>query len=85
MLDPQLDVQVVISSTDFNTLDTMKDEKGDYVLQPSVTSPTGKSLLGCDLIQVSDNLLSAGKMFVGSLAESVLEAYKGEITAQWQQ
>ena len=24
-------------------------------------------------------------MFVGSLAESVLEAYKGEITAQWQQ
>ena len=85
MLDPQLDVQVVISSTDFNTLDTMKDEKGDYVLQPSVTSPTGKSLLGCDLIQVSDNLLSAGKMFIGSLAESVLEAYKGEITAQWQQ
>lgn len=85
MLDPQLSVQVVISSTDFNTLDTMKDEKGDYVLQPSVTSPTGKSLLGCDLIQVSDNLLNAGKMFIGSLAESVLEAYKGEITAQWQQ
>lgn len=85
MLDPSLDVQIVVGSTDFNTLDTMKDEKGDYLLQPSVTSPTGKSLLGCDLIQVSDTLMSAGKMFIGSLAESVLEAYKGEITAQWNQ
>lgn len=85
MLDPQLSVQVVISSTDFNTLDTMKDEKGDYVLQPSVTSPTGKSLLGMDVIQMSDTLMKAGSMFIGSLAESVLEAYKGEITAQWQQ
>ena len=85
MLDPSLDVQFVVGSTDFNTLDTMKDEKGDYLLQPSVTSPTGKSLLGCDLIQVSDTLMSAGKMFIGSLAESVLEAYKGEITAQWNQ
>lgn len=85
MLDPQLDVQVVISSTDFNTLDTMKDNKGDYLLQPSVTSPTGKSLLGMDVIQMSDTLMPAGKMFIGSLAESVLEAYKGDITAQWQQ
>lgn len=85
MLDPQLDVQVVISSTDFNTLDTMKDEKGDYLLQPSVTSPTGKSLLGMDVIQMSDTLMKAGSMFIGSLAESVLEAYKGDITAQWQQ
>lgn len=85
MLDPQLSVQVVISSTDFNTLDTMKDEKGDYVLQPSVTSPTGKSLLGMDVIQMSDTLMKAGSMFIGSLAESVLEAYKGQITAQWQQ
>ncbi|WP_169490213.1 phage major capsid protein, partial [Limosilactobacillus reuteri] len=85
MLDPQLDVQVVMSSTDFNTLDTMKDEKGDYLLQPSVTSPTGKSLLGMDVIQMSDSLMPVGKMFVGSLAESVLEAYKGDITAQWQQ
>lgn len=85
MLDPQLDVQVVISSTDFNTLDTMKDEKGDYLLQPSVTSPTGKALLGMDVIQMSDTLMKAGSMFIGSLAESVLEAYKGDITAQWQQ
>ena len=85
MLDPQLSVQVVISSTDFNTLDTMKDEKGDYLLQPSVTSPTGKSLLGMDVIQMSDTLMKAGSMFIGSLAESVLEAYKGQITAQWQQ
>ncbi len=78
MLDPQLDVQVVISSTDFNTLDTMKDEKGNYLLQPSVTSPTGKSLLGMDVIQMSDTLMKAGSMFIGSLAESVLEAYKGD-------
>lgn len=85
MLDPQLEVQVVIGQTDFNTLDTMKDEKGDYLLQPSVTSPTGKSLLGMDIIEVNDTLMNAGKMFVGSLAESVLEAYKGDITAQWQQ
>lgn len=85
MIDPELDAQVVISSTDFNTLDTMKDDRGDYLLQPSVTSPTGKSLLGMDVIQVRDTLMSAGKMFIGSLAESVLEAYKGDITAQWQQ
>ena len=85
MIDPELDAQVVISSTDFNTLDTMKDDRGDYLLQPSVTSPTGKSLLGMDVIQVKDTLMPAGKMFVGSLAESVLEAYKGDITAEWQQ
>lgn len=85
MLSPQLDVQVVISSTDFNTLDTMKDEKGDYLLQPSVTSPTNKALLGCDVIQEPDSLMPAGKMFIGSLAESVLEVYKPNIIAEWHQ
>ncbi len=38
-----------------------------------------------DVIQMSDTLMKAGSMFIGSLAESVLEAYKGEITAQWNQ
>lgn len=85
MLDPQLDVQIVMSSTDFNALDTMKDEKGDYLLQPSVTSPTNKALLGCDVIQESDSLMPAGKMFIGSLAESVLEVYKPNIIAEWHQ
>lgn len=85
MLDPQLDVQIVMSSTDFNVLDTMKDEKGDYLLQPSVTSPTNKALLGCDVIQESDSLMPAGKMFIGSLAESVLEVYKPNIIAEWHQ
>lgn len=85
MLDPQLDVQIVMSSTDFNALDTMKDEKGDYVLQPSVTSPTNKSLLGCDIIQEPDSLMPAGKMFIGSLSESVVEIYKPALIANWRQ
>lgn len=85
MLDPQLDVQIVMSQTDYNTLDTMKDSEGRYLFSPSITAPSGKSLLGADVIVVRDTLMPAGKMFIGSLAESVLEAYKGDITAQWQE
>lgn len=84
MLDAQLDKQVVVSSSIYNQLDTMKDEKGDYLLQPTVTSPTGKSLLGMDVIQMNDTLMPAGKMFIGSLKESVLEAFKNEITVEWE-
>lgn len=85
MLDPQADAQVVMSQTDYNTLDTMKDEKGDYLLQNDISSPSGKSLLGMDVIVVRDALMQAGKMFIGDLAQSVLEVYRNVISAEWQQ
>ena len=59
------------------------------MLQTDVTAPTGKSLFGMPIAELSNEQLPSPKtglpIFIGDLQECVFEAYKPQVTTQWQQ
>ena len=80
------DVKFVVTASMFNVIDTMKDAEGRYLLHDDITTATGKTLFGHELIVVPDTILGAEgdtKMFVGSLKGFVLEAYKDDMSVNW--
>ena len=60
--DPAYNLQFIVSQSFYNEVDLMKDNEGRYLLQPSITAQSGKSLLGLNVTVLSDKLLggSAG-------------------------
>ena len=89
MLNPELNLTLVTNQDGFNYLDSLKDNEGRYMLQPDVTAPTGKSLFGMPIAELSDEQLPSPEtgllIFIGDLQECVFEAYKPQVITQWQQ
>lgn len=83
-LDPAFrNTAVVVTNQDgFNWLDKLKDNEGNYLLQPSISSPTGKQLFGVNVVVVSNKDLpsvvdqTAGTtkapMIIGDLKEAIV-------------
>lgn len=78
------DKSFVVTESFYNSIDTAKDAQGRYLLQDSIASATGKTLLGAPLVVVADDVLGGGaKAFVGSVKSFALEAVKDNVTVQW--
>lgn len=80
------DVKFVVTASMFNAIDTMKDAEGRYLLHDDITTASGKTLFGHELIVVPDTILGNDgdtKFFVGSLKGFVLEAYKDDMSVNW--
>lgn len=45
---------IVTNQDGYNWLDKQKDNEGRYLLQPSISSPTGKQVFDCDIVVVSN-------------------------------
>lgn len=85
-LDPvfRYSSSIITNQDGFNWLDTLKDNEGNYLLQPSVSSPTGKQLFGVPVVMVSNRDLptvvdsttapatNRAPMIIGDLKESVV-------------
>lgn len=80
-LDPAFhNTAILLTNQDgFNYLDTLKDQNGNYLLQPSVSSPTGKKFGSMDVVMVSNKNLpsdtTAGTkapIIIGDLKEAVV-------------
>lgn len=89
-LDPSLTPIVVVSQSAFNWLDTQKDSEGRYLMSEDIQAPTGRSLFGLPVVELSDAVLpnvAAGKfsMFVGDLAETIAVFRRNQVTTKWQQ
>lgn len=89
-LDPSLTPVVVVNQSAFNWLDTQKDSEGRYLMATDLTAPTGRSLFGLPVVELSDSVLPnpvAGQfpMFVGDLAETVAVFRRSDVQVQWQQ
>lgn len=90
-LDPAYSRALVVTQSLFNTLDTLKDKNGRYLLHDasdSITDGTAKgTILGVPVYVVGDTLLGslAGdqKAFVGDLKRSVLFTDRQEVTLAW--
>jgi HK97 family phage major capsid protein len=70
---------VVTNQDGFNWLDTQKDANGNYLLQPSVSSPTGKQLFGVPVVVVSNKDLPSdttsgtkAPIIIGDLKEAIV-------------
>ncbi len=90
-LDPAYSRVLVVTQSLFNTLDTLKDKNGRYLLHDasdSITDGTAKgTVLGVPVYVVGDTLLGslAGdqKAFVGDLKRGVLFADRQQVTLSW--
>ena len=81
------DKMFVLSQSFYDVVDTMKDANGRYLFQDSLSSPSGKILLGVPVVPVDDNVIGAdGEVngFVGDLKSFILDAVKKEVTVRWQ-
>ncbi|WNX15357.1 phage major capsid protein [Lacticaseibacillus rhamnosus] len=81
------DRMFVVSESFFAAIDKQKDGEGRYLLQDSITSPSGKQLFGAPLVVVADDVLGKSgdaKAFIGSVKNFVVETVKGNINLSWQ-
>lgn len=87
--DPAYNVQFIVSQSFYNEVDLMKDNEGRYLLQPSITAQSGKSLLGLNVTVLSDKLLggSAGAKvaFLGDPAGFTSFFDRNEMAVRWQE
>jgi HK97 family phage major capsid protein len=89
-LDPSLTPVVIVNQSAFNWLDTQKDSEGRYLMASDLTAPTGRSLFGLPVVELSDAQLpnvDDGKlsMFVGDLAETIAVFRRNQVTTKWTQ
>lgn len=76
----------VVSESFFAEIDKIKDADGRYLLQDSITAPSGKQLLGSPVVVVADDVLGkAGEAhaFVGDVKAFALEAMRSDVAVQW--
>lgn len=76
----------VVSESFFAEIDKLKDADGRYLLQDSISAPSGKQLLGVAVVVVADEVLGkAGEAhaFVGDLKAFVVEALRADIQVEW--
>ncbi|MGR8825893.1 phage major capsid protein [Leuconostoc mesenteroides] len=78
---------IVATKSAFDALDTLKDNEGRYLLQDSITSPSGKNVLGAPVYVVEDAVLGAKEgdavMFVGDVKSfGIFPTYK-DLRVKW--
>lgn len=89
--DPAYNLQFVVSQSFYNEVDLMKDNEGRYLLQPSITAQSGKSLLGLNVTVLSDKLLAGAEApnkkvaFLGDPAGFTSFFDRNELAVRWQE
>lgn len=76
----------VVSESFYNTVDTLQDNNGRFLLQDSIASASGVSLFGAPIIVVPDTELGAdgeAHAFIGSLKQFVAVPYKDDVQVAW--
>lgn len=82
-LDPAYNVSFIVSQSFYQTLDTLKDKNGRYLLQDSITSASGKVFLGKPVFVLSDDVLGKDSAFVGDFKRGVLFADRKDLGLRW--
>lgn len=76
-LDPAIaqNAKIITNQSGFDYLDKLKDNQGNYVLQPVVGDATRKALVGREVVVVPDALLTATKgalpFYIGDLSQGI--------------
>ncbi|MDT7015290.1 MULTISPECIES: phage major capsid protein [Levilactobacillus] len=85
-LDPAYAPTIVATQSLYNTLDTLKDNNGQYIFHQDITTPSTGVLAGVRVVRISDTLLGkAGDQlaFIGDLNRAILFADRQEVSLSW--
>ncbi|MDN5953015.1 MAG: phage major capsid protein [Loigolactobacillus coryniformis] len=85
-LDPAYERVIVATQSFYNWLDTLKDDNGRYLLQDSIVSPSGKTVLNMPIFVIADTLFGvAGEAhaFIGDVKRAVIFANRSDVTVRW--
>ncbi|HHR7901219.1 TPA: phage major capsid protein [Streptococcus agalactiae] len=82
-LDPAYNVSFIVSQRFYQTMDTLKDKNGRYLLQDSITSVSGKVFLGKPVFVLADEVLGKDTAFVGDFKRGVLFADRKDLGLRW--
>lgn len=79
---------IILSQAAFNALDQLNDKMGRPLVQPNVTQPMGKTILGKTVVVVDDTLFPSAKagdanVVVAPLQKAVINFQENEITGQF--
>lgn len=76
-------VQFLLSQSVYNEIDKLKDGNGRYLLQDSISSPSGKTLFGKDVIVLDDvELPTKQTSFVGNFKE-IVYFDRADLRVEW--
>lgn len=80
-------ISIVATKSAFDVFDTLKDNEGRYLLQDSISSPSGKQLLGSPVYVVEDTRLGAKDgdkvVFVGDVKSFTIVPLFKDLRAKW--
>lgn len=79
------DLTILVNSSVYNTLDTMKDNNGRYILQDTLKDSPYKAINGVPVIVVPDTQLEGNKVFVGALKDAVALFDRSTWNVQWEE
>lgn len=85
--DPAYGLEWLVSQSFYNEVDLLKDDNGRYLLQDSISSSTGKSLLGLNITVLADDLIGTKKgdkvAFLGDPKSFAVYFNRLSYTARW--
>ena len=76
----------IVSQTAFASLDKLKDNQGNYLLQPDVKEPTTKRLLGARVEVLPDEMIgenNANTIIIGNLKDGIVLFDRSQYQASW--
>lgn len=80
-------ISIVATKSAFDAFDTLKDNEGRYLLQDSISSPSGKQLLGSPVYVVEDTRLGTKDgdqvVFVGDVKSFTVVPLFKDLRAKW--
>lgn len=85
-LDPAYSRTIIASQSFLQTVDTLKDKNGQYILQQAITDSSQMRLFGVPMTVIADEVLGkAGDAvaFIGDAKKGILMADRVDVTAKW--
>ncbi|CUR41390.1 Phage capsid protein [Limosilactobacillus reuteri] len=85
-LDVAYNKMIIASQSFYNWLDTLKDKNGRYLLQDSISSPSGKAVSGINVAVIEDDLFGAkgeAHAFVGDPYRAIILANRKDLQVRW--
>lgn len=76
----------IVSQSAFATLDKLKDNQGNYLMQPDIKEATAKRLLGARVVVLPDEMLGddgANTVIIGNLKDAITLFSRSQYQAGW--
>lgn len=85
--EPAYNLSLIVTQSFYQVLDTLKDEKGNFMLQMDIKAPSGKQLFGIPISVLKDEMLGVAGAKVGFIGDAELfMSYldRASMTVRWQ-